>query len=52
MKRLLKIINVSFIETRRKDKKMSYKDYKRVFLIVCDSMGICGAEDAAKFGDE
>lgn len=52
MKRLLKIINVSFIETRKKDEKMSYKEYKRVFLIVCDSMGIGNAEDAAKFGDE
>lgn len=31
---------------------MSNKLYKRIFVIVCDSMGIGNAEDAAKFGDE
>ena len=28
------------------------KNYKRIFLIVVDSMGIGGAPDAADFGDE
>ena len=28
------------------------KKYKRVFLIVCDSLGVGGAHDAAKFNDE
>lgn len=28
------------------------KKYKRVFLIVCDSLGVGGAHDAAKFHDE
>ena len=31
---------------------MSKELYKRVFVIVCDSMGIGHAEDAALFGDE
>ncbi len=31
---------------------MSKELYKRIFVIVCDSMGIGNAEDAAKFGDE
>ncbi|BBH26621.1 phosphopentomutase [Intestinibaculum porci] len=31
---------------------MSNELYKRIFVIVCDSMGIGNAEDAAKFGDE
>ncbi len=33
-------------------KTMSKELYKRVFVIVCDSMGIGHAEDAALFGDE
>lgn len=28
------------------------KEYKRIFVIVCDSMGIGNAEDAEKFGDK
>lgn len=28
-----------------------YKDYKRVFVVVLDSMGIGGAKDADQFGD-
>ena len=28
-----------------------YKKYKRIFLIVLDSVGIGGAKDAEKFGD-
>ena len=31
---------------------MSKELYKRAFVIVCDSMGIGHAEDAALFGDE
>ncbi len=31
---------------------MSNELYKRIFVIVCDSMGIGNAEDAAKFGDK
>ena len=31
---------------------MSNELYKRIFVIVCDSMGFGNAEDAAKFGDE
>lgn len=31
---------------------MNKELYKRIFVIVCDSMGIGNAEDAAKFGDE
>lgn len=31
---------------------MSKELYKRIFVIVCDSMGIGNAEDAALFGDE
>lgn len=31
---------------------MNYKRYKRIFVIVCDSMGIGNAEDAALYGDE
>lgn len=32
------------------DKK--YKDYKRVFVVVMDSMGVGGGKDAEKFGDK
>lgn len=31
---------------------MSSEMYKRIFVIVCDSLGIGNAEDAARFGDE
>lgn len=31
---------------------MSKEIYKRIFVIVCDSLGIGHAEDAARFGDE
>jgi len=31
---------------------MKYKEYKRIFLIVCDSMGIGNAEDAKDYGDD
>ena len=44
------IINI--IQAMQGGKKMSKELYKRIFVIVCDSMGIGNAEDAALFGDE
>ena len=31
--------------------KLNYKQFKRIFLIVADSLGIGGASDADKFND-
>ena len=38
---------ISFIQVMQGGKMMSKELYKRVFVIVCDSMGIGHAEDAA-----
>ncbi len=40
-----------FFQIGRK-KENNMKPYKRIFVIVCDSMGIGNAEDAERFGDK